>query len=77
MHFVCASGKGSGQSMHGVHITVGSTTEPPSSCTCLFNPFQTNGIFHKATYYEVRMVYCMYILRVTGYNIQIIKYFFP
>ena len=23
------------------------------------NPFQTNGIFHKATYDEVKMVHCI------------------
>ena len=26
--------------------------------TC-FNPFRTNGIFHKATYNKVGMVYCI------------------
>ena len=34
-----------------------------------FNPFKTNGIFHKATYNKVRMVHCIY-LGVTGYNFQ-------
>ena len=24
----------------------------------IFNPFQTNGIFHRATYNKVRMVHC-------------------
>ena len=30
-------------------------------------PFQTNGIFHKATYNKGRMVHCIY-RGVTGYN---------
>ena len=34
-----------------------------------FNPFQTNGIFHKVTYNKVRIVHCIY-LGVTGYNFQ-------
>ena len=33
------------------------------------NPFQTNGIFHKATYNNVSMVHCVY-WGVTGYNLK-------
>ena len=42
MHFVCANGKGSGQSMHGVHITAGSTMNhllSPHAGFILFRPF--------------------------------------
>ena len=36
------------------------------------NPFQTNGLFHKDTYNEVRMVHLRRIFRrVAGYNFQI------
>ena len=35
----------------------------------LVNPFQINGIFHKATYNKVRMVHCIY-RGVIGYNFQ-------
>ena len=34
----------------------------------LINPFQTNGIFHKATYNKVRMVHHYRYCGVTGYN---------
>ena len=38
------------------------------------HPFQINKIFHKATYYKVRMVNCIY-KGVTGYNFKKIMYF--
>ena len=37
--------------------------------TLFLNPFQTNGIFYKATYTKVRNVHCIY-LWVTGYSFQ-------
>ena len=40
-----------------------------------FNPFQTNGIFHKVTYNHVRMIIVIF-WGVTGYNLQKILYFF-
>ena len=41
----------------------------------IINPFQTNGIFHKATYNKGRMVHFIY-LGATGYNFQKQMYFF-
>ena len=34
-----------------------------------FNPFQINGVYHKATYNKVRIVHCIYA-RVTDYNLK-------
>ena len=41
----------------------------------LFNPFQTNGIFHRASYNKVRMVHYIY-LGVTDYDFAFILCFF-
>ena len=41
----------------------------------IVNPFQTNGHFHYAKYNKVSMIHCIY-LGVTGYNFQLVLYFF-
>ena len=57
---------------HMLRLICASTWDFGTHSICLksqFNPFETNGIFYKATNNRGRMVYCIY-WGVTGYNFK-------